>query len=171
MYNKRLKGYASIGYRAKGESNASDSIDTIFDEHSFLPVYRNDIVHAQREVLIVSPFVTKRRVMQMLQYFSAIVGIRVKITVITRPVEDFSEKNKLALEQIFNLLKNVGINISFKSNIHQKFAVIDKRLVWYGSVNLLSFGRAKESIMRLESPSIASKLMKSIGSFPSMRKD
>lgn len=78
MYNKRLKGYASIGYRAKGEGNVPDTIDIIFDEHGFLPIYRNDIVHAQREILIVSPFVAKRRVLQMLQYFSAMVGIRVK---------------------------------------------------------------------------------------------
>lgn len=162
MYNKRLKGYASIGYRAKGESNASDSVNIIFDEHSFLPAYRNDIVHAKREVLIVSPFVTKQRVRQMLQYFSTMVGIRVKITVVTRPVEDFNEKNKPALEQIFSLLRNAGINISFKSNIHQKFAIIDQRIVWYGSVNLLSFGKSKESIMRLESPGIASELLKSV---------
>ncbi|MBE0447386.1 MAG: DEAD/DEAH box helicase family protein [Actinobacteria bacterium] len=162
MYNKRLKGYASIGYRAKGESNAPGLINIIFDEHSFLSVFRNDIVHAQREVLIVSPFVAKRRVTQMLQYFSAMVGIKVKITVITRPAEDFREKGRPALEQIFGILKNAGINMLFKSNIHQKFAIIDQRVVWYGSVNLLSFGRAKESIMRLESPSIANELMKSI---------
>jgi len=34
--------------------------------------------------------------------------------------------------------------------------------VWYGSVNLLSFGVAQESIMRMESPNIAHELMKSV---------
>lgn len=72
------------------------------------------------------------------------------------------------LELIFDTLKNTGINISFKSNIHQKFAIVDQRIVWYGSVNLLSFGSAKESIMRLESPNVANELMKSIESFSSM---
>jgi len=162
MYNKRLKGYASIGYRVKGESNAPDSLDIIFDENSFLPVFRNDIINAQREVLIVSPFVAKRRVTQMMQYFSAMVGIRVKISIITRPVEDFNEKDKPALEQLFDLLKNAGVNVSFKSNIHQKFAIIDKSLVWYGSVNFFSFGKSKESIMRLKSSGIASELLKSV---------
>jgi hypothetical protein len=36
----------------------------------------------------------------------------------------------------------------------------DQRIEWYGSINLLSFGSAEESIMRLESPNIANELMK-----------
>ena len=49
-----------------------------------------------------------------------------------------------------------------KANIHQKFAILDQKIVWYGSINLLSFGSAEESIMRLESPNIANELIKSI---------
>jgi len=52
--------------------------------------------------------------------------------------------------------------VIFKSNIHQKFAICDQKIVWYGSINLLSFGRAEESIMRLENPSIADELLGSI---------
>lgn len=70
---------------------------------------------------------------------------------------------------IISILKNEVIYklkslkcIVFKSNIHQKFAVMDVRIVWYGSINLLSFGSAEESIMRLESPNIANELIKSI---------
>jgi hypothetical protein len=38
-----------------------------------------------------------------------------------------------------------------------------KKIVWYGSINLLSYGSAQESIMRLESPNIAQELMKDLG--------
>ncbi|GJQ60392.1 MAG: DEAD/DEAH box helicase [Candidatus Scalindua sp. AMX11] len=47
MYGKRLNGYASIGYKAKGENIATESSDIIFDKNSFLPIYRNDILRAQ----------------------------------------------------------------------------------------------------------------------------
>ncbi|MEW6173691.1 MAG: DEAD/DEAH box helicase family protein [Bacillota bacterium] len=168
MYNKRLSGYAAIGYKTKGESIAAESIDIIFDKNSFLPVYSNDIANAAREILIVSPFVTKKRAVQMLQYLSTAVSKGVKVNVITRPAEDF--KKKPALEFTFSILKGIGINVLFKSNIHQKFAVIDQRIVWYGSINLLSFGNAEESIMRLESPNIANELMKSLCRlFPSLQ--
>jgi len=38
--------------------------------------------------------------------------------------------------------------------------VIDGRTTWYGSINLLSFGSAEESIMRLESLTISGELLK-----------
>jgi len=59
-------------------------------------------------------------------------------------------------------LKVAGVSLVFKSNIHQKYAVIDQRIVWYGSINLLSFGSAEESIMRLDSPNIANELVMSM---------
>lgn len=39
MYNKRFSGYASIGYKAKGEIDKADSVDIIFDKSNSLPVY------------------------------------------------------------------------------------------------------------------------------------
>jgi hypothetical protein len=162
MYWKRLKGYSSIGYKAKVENFPDSPTDIIFNKDSFFPVYLNDIDTAFKQVLIVSPFVTKKRILQMTKYFNNILKRQVKITIITRPAEDFKENKKAALEDIFSMLKEAGIHVLFKSNIHQKFAVIDKKITWYGSINLLSFGYSEESIMRLESSSIAYELEKSI---------
>jgi len=162
MYQKRLNGYAAIGYKAKGESMAEEPVDIIFDKSNFMPVYANDIVNASREILIVSPFVTKRRSLQMLPNLTAAIGNKVKIIVVTRPAEDFKDRDTVVLQNTLDMLKEAGINIVTKSKIHQKFAVIDQRVVWYGSINLLSFGSAEESIMRLESANIANELVKSI---------
>ncbi len=162
MYHKRLNGYATIGYKAKGESSAPESIDVIFDKSNFLSVYTNDIINAAREILIVSPFVTKRRTLQMMQHLKIALENKVRVIVITRPLEDFNDKNTSALQGALDLLEIAGVSLVFKSNIHQKYAVIDQRIVWYGSINLLSFGSAEESIMRLDSPSIANELIMSI---------
>ena len=140
----------------------TDSIDIIFDKQSFLPVYSNDIVNAAKEILIVSPFVTRKRVQQMMQHLEIALGKQIKVIVVTRPIEDFKDKDLTALQSNLNLLKEAGVNIALKSNIHQKFAIIDQRIVWYGSINLLSFGSAEESIMRLESLNIACELLKSL---------
>jgi hypothetical protein len=56
-------------------------------------------------------------------------------------------------------IENLNIGIMLKSNIHQKFAIMDEKIVWYGSINLLSYGSAEESIMRLESINIANELL------------
>lgn len=85
-----------------------------------------------------------------------------KVTIVTRPVTDFKEKDLLTLQATFDMLKNVGVDILFKANIHQKFTVIDQRIVWYGSINFLGYGSADESVMRLESSNIANELLRII---------
>ncbi len=162
MYHKRLSGYASIGYKAKGGSIAADSIDIIFNKTNFFPVFANDMANATREILIVSPYVTRKRSLQMLQYLEPALEKKVKVIVVTRPAIDFKGRDVTALESTLDLLVNAGISVVYKSNIHQKFAVIDQRVVWYGSINLLSYGSAEESVMRLESTNIAIELIKSI---------
>ena len=162
MYHKRLNGYASIGYKAKAGAVEADSIDVIFDKSNFLPVYNNDILAAEREILIVSPFVTKRRTSQMMQQLEIALRKKVRVMVVTRPPGDFGEKEPIALQPTLDMLQHAGVNVVFRSNIHQKFALIDQKIVWYGSINLLSFASAEESIMRLESPHLASELLKSM---------
>ena len=163
MYRKRLAGYADIGYRAKAKDVPDAPADIIFDNTSFLPVYHNDMITAAREAVIVSPFVTRRRALQMLPNMKAALAKRASVIVVTRPMGAYKEKFRPALKETLESLKDAGVRLLFKANIHQKFAVIDQKIVWYGSINLLSYGSAQESIMRLESPNIAQQLMKDLG--------
>jgi hypothetical protein len=82
--------------------------------------------------------------------------------VVTRPIKDFKEKDSDILKHLHEFLSNSGVEMIFRSNIHQKFAIMDQKIVWYGSINLLSFGSSEESIMRLENSNIAFELLKSI---------
>ncbi|MFV9646476.1 MAG: DEAD/DEAH box helicase family protein, partial [Desulfobacterales bacterium] len=164
MYQKRLTGYASMGYKAKGEDIMSSPLDIIFDKDSFLPVFSHDIAGAKKEILIVSPFVRKRRTLQMVQHLKIALDKKIRVIIVTRPIEDFKAKDRIALQRMLNTLKDSEISVVLKSNIHQKFAIMDQKIVWYGSVNLLSYGSAQESIMRIESSNIANELIKSIES-------
>jgi superfamily II DNA or RNA helicase len=163
MYQKRLAGYAAIGYRVKAESIAADPADIIFDNTNFLPVFHSDLINAALEVVIVSPFVTRRRAWQMLPHLEAALTKRVSVVVVTRPTNAYKDKDRPALEETLASLKDTGVCLLFKPNLHQKFAVIDQKIVWYGSINLLSYGSAQESIMRLESPNISQELLKDFG--------
>jgi superfamily II DNA or RNA helicase len=163
MYQKRLIGYASMGYKAKGEDIMSASPDIIFDKDSFLPVFSNDIACAKKEILIVSPFVRKRRAAQMMQYLKIALAKGIRVIAVARPAEAFKDIDRPALERVVEMLKDNGISVVFRPNIHQKFAVMDQKTVWYGSINLLSYGNsAQESIMRIESSNIANELIKSV---------
>lgn len=165
MYRKRISGYADIGYRTKAESFSDRPADIIFDNTNFLPVLQNDMTNCAREAVIVSPFITKRRVAQMLPDLAAL-SKRVTVAVVTRPADTYKDKDKPVLEATLASLQDAGVRLLFKANIHQKFAIIDQKIVWYGSINLLSYGSAQECIMRLESLNIAQELMKDLRKEP-----
>ena len=101
--------------------------------------------------------------MKFHEHFRRAIDKNIKVAIMTRPCEDFKEKDRPQLRETLDILRNDGVNLLFKSGVHQKFAVIDERIVWYGSMNLLSFGTSEETMMRLESSNIASELLKSVG--------
>ena len=100
----------------------------------------------------------------MIQHLKIALDKNIRVIVVTRPVEAFKAEDRIALQSVLDLLTNNGIKVILKPNIHQKFAIMDQKMVWYGSINLLSYGSAQESIMRIESSNIANELIKSIES-------
>ena len=136
--------------------------DLIYDGKTFYPVFCRDIEITQNEILIVSPFMRKARITQMLKILSPLIMNKVEVTVVTRPPDDFKDKNKQAVIDCTEQLKQYGIKVVYKSDFHQKFAIIDQSVVWYGSVNFLSFGTHEESIMRFENGDVAHQLIDTI---------
>ena len=86
----------------------------------------------------------------------------VSVTVITRSPECFKDSEQQTVMDNAELLKGYGCNVIFKPNFHQKFTVIDNRIVWYGSINFLSFGKTEESVMRFSSYDIAGQLIDTV---------
>jgi superfamily II DNA or RNA helicase len=154
MYHKRLTGYSQIGYKALAV-NQPDKTNLIYDADSFVPVIKNDFTEAKKEILIVSPFLRKKRIQTILEWLKEPIRQGILITVITRPPESY--KDSKLIQECIALLQS-AVSVIIKSNIHQKYIIIDNRLVWYGSINLLSFGSSEESIMRLESKELAEEL-------------
>lgn len=76
----------------------------------------------------------------MLKTLEVALKNKVKVIVVTRSFENFQNKDIAALRETLNILDSAGISLVYKSNIHQKFAVVDQKVVWYGSINLMSFG-------------------------------
>ena len=159
MYQKRLKGYNSIGYMTRCEDTA-ESISGIYDNTNFLDVFIADILSAKQEVRLVSPFISKRIIARLIPRLSPAAA---KLTIITRPPED--NKNSIVrqrAEECIGMLKDSGFKIYTRASIHQKFTVIDQRLIWYGSINFLRFGTSEESAIRLESVNIAAELIETM---------
>ena len=111
MYQKRLKGYAAIGYRIKTDGTPQTNPDLIYDGKSFYPVFCQDIRHAKSEVLIVSPFMRKSRITQMLRILYEAMLNKAKVVVVTRPPEDFPEKDQETVRENTERLKSYGVEV------------------------------------------------------------
>ena len=162
MYQKRVKSYSAIGYKTKLLANANATPDLIYDGKSFYQGFCANLQSARSEILIVSPFMRNSRITGVLKQLIPAIESGVHVTVVTRPPEDFKEKEREAVIICTELLRRSGITVNYKSDFHQKFTVIDQSVVWYGSVNFLSFGTHEESIMRFENTDIAGQLMDTV---------
>jgi len=152
---KRLNGYAQIGYKTLSSYSQPDKISMIYDVNSFVPVIKNDFAEAKKEILIVSPFLRKKRIETVFEWLKEPIQAGISITVVTRPSESYKEPERI--KECIEYLQKFAIVVQ-KSNFHQKFILIDNRLVWYGNINLLSYGSSEESVMRLDSRELSAEL-------------
>lgn len=157
-----VKGYAAIGYKIKIDLAQKTEPDLIYDGKSFYAPYCQDIRTASKELLIVSPFMRKGRITQLVRNITEAILNGVSVTIVTRPPENFKEKDWEAVFKNISMLRDYGIRVVAKSGFHQKFTVINQEVVWYGSVNFLSFGISEESIMRFTNTDIAGQLMDTV---------
>lgn len=104
----------------------------------------------------------KSRITGLMKTLAPIIESGVSLTVVTRPPEDFKKRERDTVIECAEKLRENGVTVKYKSNFHQKFTIIDQSVVWYGSVNFLSFGTHEESIMRFENTDIAGQLMDTV---------
>ncbi len=162
MYQKRLKSYMEIGYQAKALEGGNDKTNILYDGRNYTSAFYQDMTTAGHEIIIVSPFMRKNKIVHIINETKSLMETGVSITMITKPPSAFPEALQKVVLKNITLLQESGIDVRYKEDLHQKFAIIDNKVVWYGSVNLLSFGTSEESIMRVESQAIAEQLLESI---------
>jgi phosphatidylserine/phosphatidylglycerophosphate/cardiolipin synthase-like enzyme len=67
-----------------------------------------------------------------------------------------------AIESI-HILKDAGVTVFECSDYrHRKVAVIDKRILWEGSLNIMSQAKSRELMRRIVSPPMAKQMFKVI---------
>lgn len=52
-----------------------------------------------------------------------------------------------------------GFDLHLLENISEHFAIIDKEIVWYGSLNFLGKEDVDDNLMRVDNPQIAEELL------------
>ena len=65
--------------------------------------------------------------------------------------------------ELMERLRRTGFHVELTDGWQQRYAVVDREIVWYGSMNLLSKEDAEDSIIRIADKEVAAELLE--GSF------
>lgn len=128
-----------------------------FTDSEFWPSFYNDLSKAKNELIIFSPFITSERVGKLHLKFEELISKGVKIFLITLPPNQHPKIMENPTNTLIKLMK-VGVEIRFRSKMHEKIAIIDKKIEWTGSLNILSHNSKKEYMKRMEGENSALEL-------------
>jgi superfamily II DNA or RNA helicase len=154
MYRKRLKGYASIGYRIRNDE-VFDSLfpttDVIYDGKNFEQPFISDLAKCKHSVVISCPKVKPDQYSQMTRKLVDMVANGKEIVLYTK------EKNDETIR-----LQKQGISVIYRDHLSLHTAIIDKSSIWYGSVKILGFHSIEDNIIRFQNKEIASNMLESL---------
>ena len=154
MYRKRLKGYASIGYRIRN-NEAFDSLfpitDVIYDGQNFELPFISDLSKAKQSVVVSCPKVKIGRHSQIVDRLVDLMANGIEIVLYTK------EENDDAIR-----LQHQGVSVIYNDHLFLHAAIIDKSTIWYGSVNILGYRSLEDNLIRFKNPEIASNLLDSL---------
>jgi len=160
MYQKRLRTYKKMGYElCTNITTEKQDVNAIFDSNSYLDIYEKDLLEANKEIIISSPGINAAKVKRVINLIKRSQESGVDITVITLEPENYTISQIEKTRQLIEQLLSVGIRVKLMPIMHEHYAIIDREIVWYGSINLLSREKDDDNLMRVESSEIAQELM------------
>jgi ssDNA-binding Zn-finger/Zn-ribbon topoisomerase 1 len=122
----------------------------LFTGSTFDAAVEADIAAAKESVVFFSGFVTPGRVGKLGDLLRRKVLEGVKIRCITRPPHLNGTMDAGLGKQALDMLEGIKCTVDCRARIHQKVVLIDKEIVWHGSLNVLSHNhRNDESMTRV----------------------
>ncbi len=132
----------------------------LHDEHTFYQAFIRDLKRCKKEVIIECPFITSSRMERLLPVFKELLNRKVKVHIITRDPAEHDEFFKHQATNEILMCYELGIKFTLlKGNFHRKLAIIDKTIIWEGSLNILSQGNSREIMRRIESNAMSKQLL------------
>jgi phosphatidylserine/phosphatidylglycerophosphate/cardiolipin synthase-like enzyme len=146
------------------QSHSQDLLTSkLYNEDTFYAAFEKDLKNCHSEVIIESPFITNRRVSQLLGILEKLKERRVRVTINTRDPEEHNDNYmREEAHSALSTLQYSGIHVIFTESHHRKVAVIDRRILYEGSLNILSQNNSREIMRRTESAQLAWQMIRFI---------
>ena len=134
-------------------------VHAIYDSGNYAEVFERDMVEAEQEIIIASPDLRRRKVERMLMLLKPRQEAGVNVAVITMEPDCLWIGDPAVIDGMIEEMKRAGITVALTRSENEHYAVIDKRLVWHGGVNLLGKEDVWDNLIRVESAKAAAELL------------
>ena len=151
-----------LGLR-KSPSDDGLSSSTLLNQGTFYAVFRRDLLQAQHEVIIESPFISSKRLNYLLPTLRTLLRHQVRIVINTKHPEEQEASYIGQAEDCIAILQKLGIQVLYTGGHHRKLAIIDREVLYEGSLNILSQNDSCEIMRRICSEKIADQMIEFIG--------
>lgn len=164
MYRKRLTGYAGIGYSIELADQEAGGRSLMYTGKDYADELKRDLLSAKREVMMVSPALAGKTVATFLNTIKPRILETVTVSVMTKSAEGIANPQHRANRmQLMASLADTGIDLQQQDSIGPKCVLIDRKIVWYGSIDILGNQSNDASFIRLESTKLAEELYERLG--------
>lgn len=136
---------------------------SLYDQNTFYRAFERDSWHAKQEVIIECPFITVSRMALLLPILRKLSRRGVHIVINTRNPEDHEDDYCYQAAEAVVALQSVGATVLYTGGHHRKLAIIDRKVFYEGSLNILSYRDSCEIMRRVASSVEAKKLLRFIG--------
>jgi phosphatidylserine/phosphatidylglycerophosphate/cardiolipin synthase-like enzyme len=128
----------------------------LYDEKTFYSAFIRDLECCRNEVIIESPYITSKRAEMLISIFHDLLAKGVKIYVMTRDPKEHEENMEYQSEQTISLFERMGVQVLLCiGNHHRKLAILDRKILYEGSLNILSQNKSREIMRRIENETVA----------------
>lgn len=129
---------------------------SLYDDSTFYAQFERDLKKCRQEVIIESPFVTGRRVNLLIPVFEKLRRRSVRLVVNTRDPAEHSDTYMSAYaRQAIARLQHMGVYVLYTTGHHRKLAILDRKILYEGSLNILSQHHSCEVMRWIESEHLA----------------
>ncbi len=131
----------------------------LYDEITFYNQFTRDLLTAKEEVIIESPFISTKRMRNLRPIFEKLINRGVKVFVITRDPKEHSEEYEIQSEAEIRYFEAIGVQVLIcTGNHHRKLAILDRKILWEGSLNILSQTHSREIMRRIDSQKLTEEM-------------
>ena len=163
MYHKRLKTYRRMGYAVWtpfGNNEQQHTEKGVFSATEYEPYMERDFLEAASHLTICSPGVNHAQVQWFSGFIGSLLARHIHPVLYTLSPENYPEAARGNAAANIQRLQQLGVTVVSCQELHEHVVIVDRKIVWYGDINVLSRKKEEGNFIRFTDADFAANLLR-----------